>query len=136
MNTSHAEILAVRDVSELEHRLGDVESQLNALGDALKLQDASAAERAAAGLHQALAQAVDRFSQAARHGGVPPALRRRLALTGGQVAAQRDAVARASNALDRAIDLLMPGSAPGASGGLYGAQGGTARSVHSGLARA
>jgi len=53
--------------------------------------------------------AVDSFRGAARRGDVPPALRRRLALTSGQVAAQREAVARASSALDRAIDVLMPG---------------------------
>ena len=55
-----------------------------------------AAEQAAAELHQALSRAVDRFNQAARTpAGVPPTLRRRLARTSSQVAAQRDAVARA-----------------------------------------
>ncbi len=59
------------------------------------------------------------FKHAARHGGVPPALRQRLALAGAGVAAHRDALARATAALDRAIDALMPGS----STPLYGAQG-------------
>jgi hypothetical protein len=36
-------------------------------------------------------------------------LRRRLALASAQVASQRDALARATAALDRAIDVLMPG---------------------------
>ena len=46
-------------------------------------------------------------------------LRRRLALAGAQVAAQRDALARATAALDRAIDVLMP--SPGTA--LYSAGG-------------
>ncbi|MDO9352411.1 MAG: hypothetical protein Q7T55_01865, partial [Solirubrobacteraceae bacterium] len=43
-----------------------------------------------------------------RRGTVPPALRHRLANTSGQVAAQRESLARAPAALDRAIDVLMP----------------------------
>ena len=45
---------------------------------------------------------------AARRGPVPPALRHRLASTSGKVAAQRESLARATAALDRAIDVLMP----------------------------
>ena len=62
-------------------------------------------------LHRALALAIDRFSQAARSGGVPPPLRRRLAMASGQVAAQRESLARATVALDRAIDVLLPHTA-------------------------
>ncbi len=72
-------------------------------------------DRAAAELHRALAAAVDHFSRAARSGGVPPALRQRLALASGQVAAQREALARATASLDRAIDVLMPRPGSGAS---------------------
>jgi hypothetical protein len=36
------------------------------------------------------------------------ALRHRLASAGGEVAAQRESLARATAALDRAIDVLMP----------------------------
>jgi hypothetical protein len=57
--------------------------------------------------------------QAARRGGPPLPLRRRLGLASAQVAAQRDALARASAALDRAIDALMP--QPGSM--LYSASG-------------
>ena len=60
-------------------------------------------------LQKALSQAVERFMQAARRGGPPLPLRRRLGLASAQVAAQRDALARATAALDRAIDVLMPG---------------------------
>jgi len=134
MMSSPAEIQALRDTAALEDILGAVELHLAALGNALKGQDAAAAEDAAAQLHRALAKAIDRFGHAARSGGLPPALRRRLALTSGQVAAQRDAVARASTALDRAIDVLLPGSAAEAG---YGAQGHSARgSNSSGLAQA
>jgi len=116
---------------DLEATLAEVESQLTALGNALKLQNAPAAEEAAAALHRALAQAVSRFGNAERSGGVPPALRRRLVRTSGQVAAQRDAVARATTALDRAIDVLLPSEAPASS--VYG-QSGAGRT--SGLAQA
>jgi hypothetical protein len=43
---------------------------------------------------------------------VPAPLRHRLALAGGQVAAQREALARATASLDRAIDVLIPRHAP------------------------
>ena len=49
------------------------------------------------------------FSDAARSGPLPPALRHRLASASGQVAAQRESLARATAALDRAIDVLLPG---------------------------
>jgi len=64
---------------ELEPPLLEVESCLNLLSDALLRRDTVAVEQHAAALHQALAKAVDRFSQAARHGSVPPQLRHRLA---------------------------------------------------------
>ncbi|MEK8047705.1 hypothetical protein [Ideonella margarita] len=122
MLSSSPEQAAVRETAELETCLGQVELHLAALGTALKQQDPAATEQAASDLHRALAAAVDRFSSAARHGGVPPTLRRRLAMTGGQVAAQREAVARATTALDRAIDVLLPDAQAGRPG-LYGAQG-------------
>ena len=62
----------------------------------------------AAELHRALASAVTQFSDAAKSGPLPPALRHRLASASGQVAAQRESLARATAALDRAIDVLLP----------------------------
>jgi hypothetical protein len=59
---------------------------------------------------------------------VPPALRHRLARTSGQVAAQRESLARATAALDRAIDVLMPRE--GAA--LYSTFGGSERSARGG----
>jgi hypothetical protein len=106
----------------LEQPLAALESSLAALGEALQQRDAVAIEAEAAGLHATLAAAVDHFAQAARTGGVPPPLRTRLALAGGQVAAQREALARATAALDRAMDVLLPPAA-GAAAALYGARG-------------
>lgn len=93
---------------ELEAPLSAVEAQLAALTTALGHGDGTAIEAEAAALHRALAAAVEGFSRAARSGGVPPRLRRRLAQAGGQVAAQREALARATAALDQAIEVLLP----------------------------
>jgi hypothetical protein len=91
---------------------------------ALTRPDVDGVDRAAADLHAALAAAIDHFGRAARNGGVPPQLRQRLALAGGQVAAQREALARATASLDRAMDVLLPRQAPT---GLYSAIGGSER---------
>lgn len=105
-------------MTDLEQPLLRVELQLVALAQALRASDPVALEEAAMQLHGALASAVDHFRLAARHGAVPAPLRQRLALAGAQVAAQRESLARATAALDRAIDVLIPGHAPG-----YGAAG-------------
>ncbi len=130
MMIAHDECQAVhRAVAELELPLQNVEDQLIALGLALHRQDADAVDRVAAELHLALASAVDQFGRAARTGGVPPLLRSRLARAGGQVAAQREALARATASLDRAIDVLIP-RAPAAN--LYSAGGGADRGLQGG----
>lgn len=94
--------------SDLETALAAVEQRLSALGMALCVRDTVGIDLHATELHRALAAAVDQFALAARRGSVPPALRHRLANTSGQVAAQRESLARATAALDRAIDVLMP----------------------------
>jgi hypothetical protein len=135
MLSSHPELNALRETTDLEASVGAVESHLAALGLALQAHDASATEGAATDLHGALTTAVRRFGEVAgRNGGVPPALRRRLALASGLVAAQRDAVARATSVLDRAMDVLLP--APAAATHGYGAHGGALRQHSSGLAQA
>jgi len=108
MMTTSEERRAVMQAAELERPLKGVEDCLSALGAALQRSDAQAVERVAAELHAALAAAIDHFGRAARSGGVPPLLRQRLAQASGQVAAQREALARATASLDRAIDVLMP----------------------------
>jgi hypothetical protein len=93
---------------ELETALAAVEGRLAALAEALRQRDALAVDRLATELHRALEHAVARFGQAARRGPVPLALRTRLATTSSLVAAQRESLARATAALDRAIEVLMP----------------------------
>jgi hypothetical protein len=93
---------------QLEDTLADVESRLAALGAALRARDAAGIDLHAGELHRALANAVEQFTDAARTGPVPPALRSRLATASGEVAAQRESLARATAALDRAIDVLLP----------------------------
>ena len=121
---SPQELKAVQSAALLEAPLKAVEDQLQALGLALHQQDVVAVDHAASCLHLALAAAMDHFSRAARSGGVPAPLRQRLALASGQVAAQREALARATASLDRAMDVLIPRMAPSA---LYSAAGSTER---------
>jgi hypothetical protein len=128
MLTSAAEMHALQRAAELETPLAAVETRLAALGAALYRHDAQAIESEANELHRALAAAVEHFSRAARSGGVPPPLRQRLAVASGQVAAQREALARATAALDRAIDVLLPGM----NGNVYVAGGSADRATHSG----
>jgi hypothetical protein len=128
MFTSHAErhaLRAAQDTAQLHEPLEVLEEGLSALGDALRMQDARAAEAAARELQAALVLAMDRFGRAARQGGVPEDLRRRLALATGQVAAQREALARATAALDRALEVLVPSPLPSAA--LYGSAGSAPR---------
>ena len=109
--------------SHLEESLGHVESRLGALGTALRARDPGAIDLHAGELQRALAHAVHQFSNAARSGPVPSALRTRLATASGEVAAQRESLARATAALDRAIDVLLPRE-PGT---LYSSWGSTDR---------
>jgi plasmid stabilization system protein ParE len=129
MINSHYELQAVKQTLDLERPLQAVEDRLGALADALQRQDPDALDRVAAELHAALAAAVGDFALAARTGGVPPELRQRLALAGGQVVVQREALARATASLDRAIDVLLPRFSPA---GLYSAAGSSDRAAASG----
>ena len=100
--------LAPSNDTRLDAALTAVEERLHALGDALREHDSAAIEQQADELHRALTAAVDQFAQAARRGPVSAALRQRLARTGGLVAAQRESLSRATAALDRAMDVLLP----------------------------
>jgi hypothetical protein len=129
MQSTPVERLAVMHAAELEAPLVAVEARLSALRIALVSQNLPAIDAEAAALHRALAAAVHHFGRAARQGGVPAPLRQRLALASGQVAAQREALARATAALDRAIDVLLPTQPAGL---LYDANGSAPRSVSGG----
>jgi hypothetical protein len=116
----------------LEDTLAAVETRLAALGEALRARDAAAIDSHSTELHRALARAVDHFTHAARSGALPPLLRRRLASASGQVAAQRESLARATAALDRAIEVLMPRDAPA----LYSSLGAADRGLRGGVIQA
>jgi hypothetical protein len=118
--------LAGHTAGDLEGLLSRVESELSSLGDALRLRDSQAIECHAQRLHLALEGAIQAFSRAARNGAIPPPLRTRLVKASGQVAAQRESLVRATVALDRAIDALMPRDAPA----LYGSRGWTGASAY------
>lgn len=94
--------------TDLEALLAAVERSLADLGESLRLRDAGGIDHHAQMLRRALECAVDGFTRAARRGGVPAPLRRRLVTAGGQVAAQRESLVRASVALDGAMDALLP----------------------------
>ncbi|MDC8784299.1 hypothetical protein [Roseateles koreensis] len=128
----HSDTTTAELSAQLEQPLMEVESCLNLLGEALLRRDTLAIEQNAAKLHQALAQAISAFSEAARNGSVPPHLRHRLVQAGGRVAAQRESLARATAALDRAIDVLMPGDTTG----LYSALGKNERKILGGSIQA
>ena len=118
---------------DLEARLATVEVRLAALGNALRARDPADIDLHASELHRALAIAVSHFSDAAKTGPLPAALRNRLATASGQVAAQRESLARATAALDRAIDVLLPRD----SMALYSAYGAADRGMFkSGVIRA
>lgn len=109
--------------ADLEATLAAVEIRLHALGVALLERNVGDIELHSGELHRALARAVDHFSLAARHGELPAPLRQRLMRASSQVAAQRESFARATAALDRAIDVLLPREASG----VYSAQGAAER---------
>jgi predicted DNA-binding protein (UPF0251 family) len=105
---SPAPIAEPTSAAGLESSLSAVETRLADLSEALRTRDLAGIDQHAAALHMALAAAVDTFCIAVRTGPVAPALRRRLVAASAQVAAQRESLARATSALDRAIDVLMP----------------------------
>jgi hypothetical protein len=135
MNALYADTLgAARPAAALTTLLEAVERQLAALGCALRDGDAAAIERGASALQRALAAAVFGFGQALHQpDGVPRALRQRLAVAGGHVAALRESLARATASLDRAINVLIPEAltAP-----LYDTAGHSERTASSGSLRA
>jgi len=117
---------------DLEQVLSAVEAHLASLGAALLAHNSQAIDIQAIELHRALAQAVDHFSRAARRSSLPQPLRRRLMQASSQVAAQRESFARATAALDRALEVLLPSE----SSGLYSSLGGADRSLTGGSIQA
>jgi hypothetical protein len=102
--------------------LARLEGQLGQLSQALQARDASALQSAADELVTALDAARPVLSEP---GALTPALRHQLAYAIGRVAAHREALARATASVDRAIAVLLPASAPAAT---YSANGHAERS--------
>lgn len=105
---ARAALAPVAGPDRLEDALSAVEAELEGLGRALRDRDARGTEHHASELHAALAQAMRVCTDAARQGGLPFDMRQRLVRASGQVAAQREVLARATSSLDRAIDILIP----------------------------
>jgi oligoendopeptidase F len=104
--------------------LAELETALSLVQQALKQQDAALLEQQAVAVQRLMAEALDQ----ARQQPIEAGLRQRLAACGAQMAAQRQALFRATAALDRAIDVLMPREATG----LYGESGRAVRQRSSG----
>lgn len=98
----------------LEQLVLRMETELAALGEALRRRDSPGMEYHADALQSALIEAMDASVHAAHDGKLPRALRTRLVRATGQLAAQRESLARATAALDRAMDVLMPQARTGA----------------------
>jgi hypothetical protein len=98
----------LQDPAELEAPVLLVEQHLSDLNQALQVDDTRALELAASELHRSLSGAVAHLHAAAQRGTLPTPLRDRLAVVSARVAAQRQALARATASLDRAIDVLLP----------------------------
>lgn len=118
---------------ELDDAVTQVEQRLSALNRALCAHDAVGIELCSTELQHALGSAVDQLSRSPRGVAMPLELRRRLALAGGLVAAQRESLARATAALDRAIEVLIP---PAAASVAYGASGRAERGMGGGVLQA
>ena len=104
--------------------LNELEAALSCVQQALAQRDTAQLEMQASAVQRLLAEALG----SARQQPLPPPLRQRLAQAGAQLAAQRQALGRATAALDRAIDVLMPAEPLG----LYGDAGRPIRQRSSG----
>ena len=110
---------SVVSAGELEAALARIETRVAALGAALHApQGAAALAEESAALQRALAALLPLLR------GQPPALnaalRRRVTHCAGQVAAQREAVARAGAVAARTLDLLLPDAIPRAGYSAHG----------------
>lgn len=90
----------------------DIESRLTAMQRALLAGDAPTIEAEAWGLQRALAACAPLLPQARAAGKVPASTRAMLASVRARTAAQRDALARASAATDRALAILTGPNGP------------------------
>lgn len=111
--------------SELEVSLAAVERAIATLGQALAQPDIAAVEAASGALHDTMRAAMGQFAQVARGGALPSSLRTRFALANAQVAAQREALFRATSLVEQNLEILIP--RPLAETSVYGAAGASQR---------
>ncbi len=111
--------------SELEVSLAAVELAIATLGHTLTRPDIAAIEAASTTLHDAMRAAMTQFAQVARSGTLPAALRTRFALANGQIAAQREALIRATSLVEQNLEILIP--RPVAETSVYSATGASQR---------
>ncbi len=113
------------DTSALEVSLAAVELAIATLGHTLTQRDIAAVESASTALHEAMRAAMTQFAQVAKRGAMPVALRTRFALASGQIAAQREALIRASSLVEQNLEILIP--RPMAETSVYSASGAAQR---------
>jgi len=113
------------DASALEGSLSAVEQAVAALGQTLTQRDIAAVEAASTALHDAMRAAMTQFAQVARNGKMPAALRTRFALANAQIAAQREALFRATSLVEQNLEILIP--RPTAETSVYSAPGASQR---------
>ena len=113
------------DTSALEVSLSAVEQAIAVLGHTLTRRDIAAVEAASTSLHDAMRAAMTQFAQVARGGRMPAALRSRFALANGQIAAQREALFRATSLVEQNLEILIP--RPMAETSVYSASGASQR---------
>ena len=109
------------DTSALEVSLAAVELAIATLGDTLTRPDIAAIEAASTALHDSMRAAMSSFAQVARRGTLPMALRTRFAMANGQIAAQREALFRATSIVEQGLEILIP--RPMAETSVYSATG-------------
>ena len=110
---------------ELEVSLSAVELAIATLGHTLTQRDIAAIDAASSALHDAMRAAMTQFAQVARRGTMPVALRTRFAMANGQIAAQREALFRASSIVEQGLEILIP--RPMAETSVYSATGSNQR---------
>jgi hypothetical protein len=110
---------------DLDAALAAVERAIGALAHTLTGQDIGAVEAASTALHDAMRAAMTPFAQVARGGALPAALRARFALANGQIAAQREALIRATARVEQNLEILIP--RPLAETSVYSAAGASQR---------
>ena len=113
------------DTSPLEVSLAAVELAIATLGHTLSQPDIAAIETASTALHEAMRAAMNEFAKVARRGSMPVALRNRFAMANGQIAAQREALFRATSMVEQNLEILIP--RPMAETSVYSASGANQR---------